>query len=229
MRDVPGARDGGADRLTLVAYAEDPETPVSPEVQTAAAVIRAAGDLPVRVLLRARPQRVLPATDFTELLELAREVVGLGAEGVVLGALDADLAIDADTVMAFARALPGVPLTFDRTIDLALEPARAWATVLGLPGVVSIASAGSPRGLEAGFDDLLALARRDLRVAECLEVTGGLAPEHVPWLTRAGVARFQIGAQARPGGSARAYVDAGFVRSWRLLLDDLHTDRSSAG
>jgi hypothetical protein len=25
----------------------------------------------------------------------------------------------------------------------------------------------------------------------------------------------------RPGGSAKAYVDAGYVRSWRSMVDDL--------
>ena len=43
--------------------------------------------------------------------------------------------------------------------------------------------------------------------------------EQVPWLVRAGVHQFRIEGQARPGGSAKAYVDAGLVRSWRLLLD----------
>jgi len=50
---------------------------------------------------------------------------------------------------------------------------------------------------------------------------GGLRGEHVPWLVRAGVRQFQVDSEAvRPGGSAKAYVDAGHVRSWRLLLDD---------
>jgi hypothetical protein len=28
----------------------------------------------------------------------------------------------------------------------------------------------------------------------------------------------------RPGGSAKAYVDAGYVRSWRSMVDDLPVD-----
>jgi copper homeostasis protein len=34
------------------------------------------------------------------------------------------------------------------------------------------------------------------------------------------VRALQLGRQARPGGSVKAYVDAAHVRSWRLLLDD---------
>ena len=48
---------------------------------------------------------------------------------------------------------------------------------------------------------------------------GGLQAEHVPWLVRAGVGQFHVGAQARPGASYKSYVDAGHVRSWRLLVD----------
>ena len=48
---------------------------------------------------------------------------------------------------------------------------------------------------------------------------GGLLPEHVPWFVRAGVWQFHLGRQVRPGRAYKSYVDAGFVRSWRLLLD----------
>ena len=49
---------------------------------------------------------------------------------------------------------------------------------------------------------------------------GGLLAEQVPWFVRTGVRQFHLGAQARPGASYKAYVDAAHVRSWRLLLDD---------
>ena len=35
-----------------------------------------------------------------------------------------------------------------------------------------------------------------------------------------GVRAFHVGRQVRPGGSVKAYVDAGYVRSWRTLVDD---------
>ena len=49
---------------------------------------------------------------------------------------------------------------------------------------------------------------------------GGLLAEHVPWLVRTGVRAFHLDEQLRPGGTRKAYVDAGLTRSWRLLLDD---------
>jgi copper homeostasis protein len=58
-------------------------------------------------------------------------------------------------------------------------------------------------------------------VARLLLVGGDLPTEHVPWLVRAGVRQFHVGAAVRPGGSwTKAYVDAGHVRAWRMLIDD---------
>jgi copper homeostasis protein len=105
--------------------------------------------------------------------------------------------------------------------DSALEPDRAWRDVLGLPGLASVITAGSTRGLAHGADELIARAERDPRVAELATAGGGLTPDLVPWLVRAGVRRFAIGSSARAGGSwTRGSVDVDRVRSWRMLVDD---------
>ena len=95
--------------------------------------------------------------------------------------------------------------------------------------MVAVHSAGSPQGLDVGYDDLLALATRAPRVARLLMPGGGLLGEHVPWFVRTGVRAFHLGPQARPGGTYKAHVDAGHVRSWRLLLDDAVARVSGAG
>jgi copper homeostasis protein len=38
------------------------------------------------------------------------------------------------------------------------------------------------------------------------------------------VRQLHLGDQVRPGGSAKAYVDTGYVRSWRSMVDDLPAD-----
>ena len=59
---------------------------------------------------------------------------------------------------------------------------------------------------------------------------GGLRAEHVPWFVRAGVRQFHVATTARPGGSwDKAYVDAGHVRAWRMLLDDASEAAARAG
>ncbi len=214
-RDVAGAVEGGADRLFL-AGADD----LSPAPAVVGAVLRE-GDLPLRVLLRLSTSRTTTGGEFRRLVGLAEEYVALGAEGVSFGFLDADLEIDVDTCTALAAALAGVPWTFSPAIDDTLETRRSWRRVAALPGVDTVCSAGSPRGLGVGYDDLLALAESDPGVAALLLPGGGLQAEMVPWFVRAGVTRFHVGAQVRPGGSANAYVDAALVRSWRLLLDGI--------
>ena len=212
--DVGGADEGGADRLHLVGEGDR-----SPEPATVSAVCRET-ELPVFCLLRLNDSWTTTGGELTRLVGLAEDYLGCGAVGVSFGFLDADLEVDAEVCTHLAGQLPGVPWTFHRAIDAALDAERAWARVVDLPGLVAVRSAGSPQGLEVGYDDLLALASRAPRVAGLLMPGGGLLGEHVPWLARAGVRAFHLGPQARPGGTFKAYVDAGHVRSWRLLVDD---------
>lgn len=213
-RDVAGCLEGGADRLSLAVDGR------SPDVPTASSVIRAS-DVPVRVMLRLDDSFTTTGGEMMRLIGLAREYVALGAEGVTFGFLDADLGIDVDTTRALAESLPGVPWTFHRAVDATLEPRRAWGRLVGLPGLTTVASGGSPQGLAHGYDDLLDLAVSSPPIADLLMPAGGLAADQVPWFVRAGVRQFHVGSQVRPGGTSLAYVDAGLVRSWRLLLDDV--------
>ena len=213
-RDVPGCLGGGADRLSLAVDGR------SPDVPTAASVIRAS-DVPVRVLLRLDQTFTTTGGDLVRMIGLAQEYAELGAEGVCFGFLDADLEIDVETTLALADSLGGLPWTFHRGLDATLEPRRAWGRLVGLPGLTTVASGGSPQGLARGYDDLLALATSAAPIADLLMPSGGLSPEMVPWFVRAGVRQFHVSSQVRPGGTSLAYVDAALVRSWRLLLDDV--------
>ena len=215
-RDVTGAQEGGADRLHLVA--PGPEAALSPEPGVVSSVCRET-ELPVFVLLRLNDSWTTTGGELTRLVGLAEDYLGCGAAGVSFGFLDADLEIDTEVCTHLASSLPGVPWTFHRAVDATLDPRRSWRRLVGLPGLVAVRSAGSPQGLTVGYDDLLATASSDPAVAGLLMPGGGLLAEHVPWFVRAGVSRFHLGRQVRPGASYKSYVDAGHVRSWRLLLD----------
>jgi copper homeostasis protein len=212
-RDVPGAVEGGADRLHVVGPGE-----LSPEIATVSAVHRDA-DLPVFVLLRLNDSWTTTGGELTRLVGLAEDYLSVGASGLSFGFLDADLEIDAEVCTHLATSLANVPWTFHDAFDDTLDPRSAWRALLGLPGLVNVRSAGSPRGMAEGYDDLLATAETDPSVAALLMPGGGLRAEHVPWLVRTGVRAFHVDEQTRPGGSRKAYVDAGLTRSWRLLLD----------
>ncbi|HEY3017093.1 MAG TPA: copper homeostasis protein CutC [Nocardioides sp.] len=215
-RDVAGAQEGGADRLFLTRGG--PVGGLSPEPGAVAAVVRES-DVPVRVMLRLSDSPTTNGGEFTRLVGLAQDYAAIGAEGVAFGFLDGDLEVDIETCTALAEEIEGVPWTFHRVFDDALDARRSWRRVAGLPGLDSVRSAGSPRGLSVGYDELVSRAESDPEVARLLMPGGGLTAEMVPWFRRAGVTAYHLGPQVRPGGSDKAYVDARHVRSWRLLLD----------
>jgi copper homeostasis protein len=216
-RDVPGAAEGGADRLYAVA--PGPTCGLSPAPAQVSAICRES-DLPVFVLLRLNDSWSTTGGEFARLIGLGEDYLACGAAGVAFGFLDADLEIDTETCQMLLDKLPSVPWTFSRAIDSTLDPRRSWRRLVTLPRLVAARSAGSPRGMSAGYDDLLATITPDN--AALVMPGGGLAAEHVPWLLRAGVRQLHLGGQVRPGGSAKAYVDAEFVRSWRSMVDDAH-------
>ena len=215
--DVAGADEGGADRLYLVADLDSGG--LSPEPGTVSRLCKET-DLPVRVLLRLNDGLTTTGGELTRLVGLGEDYLGVGAGGLAFGFLDADTEVDMEVCGYLADKLPDAPWTFHRAIDSALSADRAWRQLRHLPGLDSVMSAGSPRGLDAGQDELTQRASADPAVARLLMAGGGLRAEHVPWLARAGVRQFHVGSTARPGGSWKAYVDAGHVRAWRMLLDD---------
>jgi copper homeostasis protein len=175
----------------------------------------------VRVTLRLSDGLTTSGAELTRLAGLVSDYLSLGVEGFALGFLTHDLDVDVEVCGVLAEAMSGAPWTFDRAFDSALDARRAWRQVRTLPGVDGIHTAGGALGMQTGFDDLVDLATADTSFAAAAIAAGGVRPEHVPWLVRAGIRRLHLGASVRPGGSwAKAHADAGFVRSWRLLLDD---------
>jgi copper homeostasis protein len=229
-RDVAGADEGGADRLFVVdrgaavGSARQDAGPAGAWLSPAPAVVSAIckeTELPVRVMLRLNDSWTTTGGELNRMVGLAESYLSVGAEGVAFGFLDRDLLVDVEICRHVAGQLPGVPWTFHHAIDAVLEPERAWRAVADLSGLDAVLSAGSPRGLEVGHQDLTDRASASPTVAALLMAGGGLQPEHVPWLVRAGVSKFQVGSSVRPGRSwDKAYVDARHVRAWRLLVDD---------
>lgn len=217
-RDVPGADEGGADRLFVVAGVE--AGGLSPEPAVVSAICKDT-EVPVRVMLRLNDGLSTTGGELSRLVGLGEDYLSVGAEGVSFGFLTGDLEIDVDVCSYLADRLPQVPWTFHRAVDSALSTDRAWRQLAGLPGLDAVLSAGSPRGLASGCDDLVDRASANPGIARLLMAGGGLRGEHVPWLSRAGVRMFHVGSTVRPGGSwTKSYVDPAHVRSWRMLLDD---------
>lgn len=217
-RDAEHAQAGGADRIQTCTWVDGEARSVEPSDLSA---IARATDLPVRVTLRVSAGFSTQGGELSRLAGLASDYLSSGAEGFSFGFLGRDLDIDVDVCAALVDALAGAPWTFDRAFDQALSPQRAWRRIAALPGLDGVHTAGASLGMDAGFDDLVSMAQLDPSFAAQVVAAGGTRPEHVPWLVRAGISRVHLGSVVRPGGSwTKAHVDAGFVRSWRLLLDD---------
>ena len=215
--DAAGAQEGGADRLEVVADMD--ADGLTPAVDTVRDLKREC-DLPLRVMLRANDGFSTSGSELTRLQGAALQLGEAGADGFVLGFLGPTVEIDVDVTLALADEFGNLPWTFHRAVDHALDYDRAWTTLKRFSGLDTVLTAGSARGVSAGLDDLCRRASDDPDVAGLMMAGGGLGPDHVPWLARAGVRKFHVGSRVRPGGSWKAYVDASMVRSWRTLVDD---------
>ncbi|GAA2386460.1 copper homeostasis protein CutC [Streptomyces glaucosporus] len=219
-RDAAAARAGGADRLELAGNMA--AGGLTPSRETFAAV-RAAVDLPVRVMLRASDGFAAGGPEALDALcEQARRLRAEGAEEFVLGFLDGTGGPDLAAIAALLDAVPGCRWTFHRAIDHCADRAALRSRLDGLPGLDTCLTAGSADGVTAGLDVLCAEAARTAAgepgYLPRLMAGGGLALDHVPGLLGAGVTAFHIGGAARAGGWD-APVSPEAVRVWRELLD----------
>jgi copper homeostasis protein len=220
--DAERAEAGGAQRLEVASSLVDG---MSPEPALVGQVRRATS-LPIRVVLRLRPGYGTDGAEVARLKGLLSNYRAVGADGVVLGYLNAHTEVDTNVVAEIVSEHSDLRWTFHRAVDACISSNRAWRDLRGLPGLDQVLTAGSARGVSEGLDDLVARARGDEFAHAVIMAGGGLLPEHVPWLVRAGIRAFHIGVAARPLGSPKAYVDPGLVRTWRTLIDHSTTRRA---
>ncbi|MFF5705909.1 copper homeostasis protein CutC [Streptomyces sp. NPDC012794] len=213
VEDAVAARAGGADRLELVTdMAADGLSPT----REAFAAIRAAVDIPLRVMLRTADG--FAAGDVSVLVETVRGLRAEGAEEFVLGFLHPDGSPDLDAVEAVLAELDGCRWTFHRAIDRAADRDGLRKALAELPGLDTYLTAGSAAGVADGLPVLVAEAAAGRRgepgYGPRLLVGGGLTLAHVPVLREAGIDAFHIGGAARPSGWERP-VSAAAVAEWR--------------
>ncbi|WP_448315486.1 copper homeostasis protein CutC, partial [Streptomyces sp. CO7] len=133
VEDAVAAREGGADRLELVTdMAADGLSP-SAAVFTA---VRAAVDLPVRVMLRLSDGFSAGGdAGVDELVRRAGELREAGATEFVLGFLDGFGLLDLAATERVVTALDGCAWTFHRALDHAADRAAVRKALAGLPGL----------------------------------------------------------------------------------------------
>ncbi|MFI9604337.1 copper homeostasis protein CutC [Streptomyces sp. NPDC052043] len=218
VEDAVAAQAGGADRLELVTdMAADGLTPPARTV----AGIRAAVDIPLRVMLRlADGFGAGGAQGLDRLVGVAGELRAAGAEEFVLGFLDARGGVDLAAVERVVGELDGCRWTFHRAIDRAGDRDTLRRRLDGLPGLDTYLTAGAASGVDDGLPTLVAEAARggEPGYEQQIMVGGGLRLDHVPALLAARIDAFHIGGAARPGGwDGPVSVEA--VAQWRAVLD----------
>ncbi|MFG3498690.1 copper homeostasis protein CutC [Streptomyces sp. NPDC047928] len=214
--DAIAAQAGGADRLELVTdMAADGLTPS----RETFAGIRAAVDIPLRVMLRLADG--FAAGDVDALVRAARDLRSEGADEFVLGFLDAEGHPDSAAVEALVAELDGCRWTFHRAIDRAADRDTLRKQLADLPGLDTYLTAGSAAGVDEGIGVLVAEAARrgEPGYEQRILVGGGLRLDHLPRLKAAGLDAFHIGGAARPAGWTSP-VAQGAVRAWRRALDE---------
>lgn len=142
ISDVRAARRGGAVRVELCSAIT--AGGVTPSAGLIAGAVKEKGHMQVNVLVRPREGGFVYTDD--EILTMCRDIDvarRLGADGVVIGALTPDGAIDVDAMCRLLAASAGLSVTFHRAFDdLRQDPLRALDTLIAL---------GIPRLLTSGL------------------------------------------------------------------------------
>ena len=143
LASARAAISGGADRLELCsALAVGGLTPYAELL----AQIRAESDIHVRCLIRSRAGDFLYTKE--ELLMMAAQIEQLrkaGADGFVIGCLDADGDLDAAAMEPLLIAAKGTGLTLHRCIDVSHDPCKTYldAATLGFDTILTSGASGN--------------------------------------------------------------------------------------
>jgi copper homeostasis protein len=185
--------------------------------------VRAAVDVPVRVMLRLREDfSIGGAQGAAEIAAAGRRLREAGADQFVLGWLDPAGAVDLAAIEKVRDAWAGLPFTFHKAMDQAADREAAYAAIRPLPGLDTVLTSGGPFPAGQGTAVLEAEAAREAALGEqglAILVGGGLKLADVPALKAAGLSRFHVGSAVRDGSDWSGNVDAETVARWRDVID----------
>jgi copper homeostasis protein len=157
VESAMAAERGGADRLELCdALFDGGTTPSAGMI----AACREAVSIPVFVIIRPRGGGFVYSD--IELDVMRRDIVaarGLGADGVVIGALRADGTVHGAQTQALVEAADSLPVTFHRAFDFAPDLDEALGAIAAA-GVARVLSSGGAPSARDGIQVLASLVRR---------------------------------------------------------------------
>ncbi|KMN32265.1 MULTISPECIES: copper homeostasis protein CutC [unclassified Chromobacterium] len=194
------AEQGGAARVELCASLETGGVTPSPGM---IALARQRLSIGLHVIVRPRGGDFLYSADEFEVMR--RDVLAcrdLGVDGVVLGLLDADGAVDVERTRELVRLAGPMTTTFHRAFDLARDPEQALEQVIASGCRRLLTSGQAPTALDGAV--LIAGLRRQAGERLILMPGGGLRPDNLAALARAtGCAEFHASASAAVASAMR--------------------------
>jgi copper homeostasis protein len=218
VADARAAAQAGADRLELVTAMG--EGGLTPSVGLIEAVVSVAG-VPVNVIVRPHSRSfVYDADDYAVMLRDIRAVKTAGANGIVIGMLDAERAIDREGLARACEAADGLAITFHRAFDEARDLREALDVLLGFEAVTNVlTSGGKPSVLQA--QATIGELVRQADGSPCAVLAGaGLTVDAIAdFVSNTHVEAVHFGSGVRVNGNGLAPVDPAKVAQVRALLD----------
>ena len=201
------AGQAGADRLELCANLAIGGTTPSPALFRQ---VRRDCAIPVNVLIRPRFGDFLYSPAEVEEMEACIcQFRDLGANGVVLGALTPEGALDEAVMARLIEAAGDLEVTLHRAFDMTRDPLEALETAVRL-GCRTILTSGQQRDALAGADTLRALQERAAgRIA--IMAGSGVRKENIREIHR------RTGVQVYHTTGRRGPVDSGMVYRKRTV------------
>ena len=142
---------GGADRLELCsALAIGGLTPYGELLRQ----IRQESDIPIRCLMRPRAGDFLYTPEEIQQMAMQiRNLRALGADGFVIGCLNADGDLDCGAMQPLIEAADGSGLTLHRCIDVSRDPVKTYLDA-GSLGIDTVLTSGGGGNCTAGKDTI---------------------------------------------------------------------------
>ena len=228
VQDVQGVADAlenGADRVELCQALElGGLTPSAGLVENAVAAARMRGARDaVHVLIRPRAGGFsYSATEVDTMVADVEHVHRLGADGIVVGALDPDGAVDVATLDRLVQPAEGLSVTFHRALDVVPDPV-ATLDVLAVHGVRRVlTSGGAPRAIDGV--EVLTRLRAAAPPGMDIMAGGGVRVDDIPELVRLGVDAVHLSARRELTGEAMG-PGGGPSQRW---VTDPHVVRAAA-
>ena len=163
---------GGADRLELCgALAVGGLTPYAELLKQ----VRAESDIHIRCLMRPRGGDFLYTKE--EILMMAAQIENLqklGADGFVIGCLNAEGDLDTKAMEPLLKAAEGAGLTLHRCIDVSRDPCKTYLAAKDL-GLDTVLTSGAAENCLLGIETIgKLLALRDLHQGPEVLIGGGI-------------------------------------------------------